>query len=245
MNDQLFNDSAHANPHDDSPEFLEAAAQSPERQALLIELKALDSFLKSGLSAVSAPDHLKQRLLDIPAGTLHPDTNVSAANDSFWRRNAQYAAGLVIALGVLALMLPGKVNPMEELVFNHIYTELSFLNDDTPIPMAVVNNIMNARIGTGFLQSPEMDKLEIDVTEDCWVDLQNGVQGVHMVVKGNVGQVTVMMIPNDPIDTETTISDERFVGMITPTAHGNLVVVGEKDESIQMYSNMLAANINW
>jgi hypothetical protein len=65
------------------------------------------------------------------------------------------------------------------------------------------------------------------------------------VLKGNVGQVTVMMIPNDPIDTETTISDERFVGMITPTAHGNLVVVGEKDESIQMYSNMLAANINW
>ena len=107
MNDQLFNDRAHANPHDDSPEFLEAIAQKPERQALLVELKALDSFLKSGLSAVSAPDHLKQRLLDIPEGTLHPDTNVSAANESFWRRNVQYAAGLVVALGLLALMLPG------------------------------------------------------------------------------------------------------------------------------------------
>jgi hypothetical protein len=245
MNDLLFNERAHANPHDDSPEFLEAAAQNPERQALLIELKALDSFLKSGLSAVSAPDHLKQRLLDIPEGTLHPDTTAPAANDSFWRRNIQYAAGLVVALGALAFMLPGKVNPLEEIVFNHIYSELSFLDDDTPIPMTLVNNVMNARVGTGFLQSPEMDSLEIDVTEDCWVDIQNGIQGVHMVVKGNVGQVTVMVIPNDPIDSELSISDERFVGMITPTEHGNLVVVGEKDESIQMYSNMLATNINW
>jgi len=172
MNDQLFNERAHANPHDDSPEFLEAIAQKPERQALLVELKALDSFLKSGLSAVTAPDHLKQRLLNIPEGTLHPDTNVSAANESFWRRNVQYAAGLVVALGLLALMLPGKVNPMEELVFNHIYSELSFLDDDTPIPMAVVNNIMNSQVGIGFRQSPEMNSLEIDVTEDCWVDIQ-------------------------------------------------------------------------
>ncbi|MBT5484496.1 MAG: DUF3379 family protein [Gammaproteobacteria bacterium] len=245
MNDQLFNDRAHANPHDDSPEFLEAIAQKPERQALLVELKALDSFLKSGLSAVSAPDHLKQRLLDIPEGTLHPDTNVSAANESFWRRNVQYAAGLVVALGLLALMLPGKVNPMEELVFNHIYSELSFLDDDTPIPMAVVNNIMNSQVGIGFRQSPEMNSLEIDVTEDCWVDIQNGLKGIHMVVKGNAGQVTVMVIPNEPIDSELSISDERFEGMITPTEHGNLVVVGEKDEAIQMYSNLLAANINW
>jgi hypothetical protein len=54
-----------------------------------------------------------------------------------------------------------------------------------------------------------------------------------------------MVIPNEPIDSELSISDERFEGMITPTEHGNLVVVGEKDEAIQMYSNLLAANINW
>ena len=96
-----------------------------------------------------------------------------------------------------------------------------------------------------FLQSPDMSNIEIDVSEDCWVDFQNGVKGVHIVMKGNVGQITVMVIPNEPIGGQIAISDDRFEGVITPTPGGNLVVIGEKEESIQQYSTMLAANITW
>ncbi len=245
MDDQLFLERAHANPHDDSAEFILAASENPARQTLLENLKALDERLESGLGSVSAPDHLKQALLDIPEGSLHPDTQAVSANDSFWRRNFQYAAGLVVAVGVIALMLPGKDSPLEEVVMRHLYSEMAFLEDDTPVSMSFVNNLMTSSLGTGFLQSPEMENIEIDVSQDCWVDFQNGVKGVHMVMKGNVGQITVMVIKNQPLAREIAISDERFEGIITPTPGGNLVVIGEKDESIQQYSSMLAANINW
>ena len=46
------------------------------------------------------------------------------------------------------------------------------------------------------------------------------------------------------MDREIVFSDDRFEGLITPTPDGNLVVVDEKEESIQIYSTMLAANIN-
>ena len=54
-----------------------------------------------------------------------------------------------------------------------------------------------------------------------------------------------MVIPNEPIGGQIAISDDRFEGVITPTPGGNLVVIGEKEESIQQYSTMLAANITW
>ena len=104
---------------------------------------------------------------------------------------------------------------------------------------------MNTRIGSAFLQSADMEMLEINVTEDCLVDIENGLQGVHMVIQGDVGPMTVMVIPNTPVTEEMRISDERFEGVISPTPGGNLIVVGEKQESIQQFSTMLAANINW
>ena len=239
MNDTQFLERAHANPHDDSPEFLQAVAGNPQRLALVEELKAFDSSLRSVLESVQAPEQLKPSLLDIPGRAG------AAANDSFWRRNIRYAAVLVVAVGVLAIVMPGDASSLEDVVFRHLYSELSFLDDDTPIALAEVNAIMNTRVGSMFYDSAEMEGLTINHTQDCWVDFENGVRGVHMVVKGNNGPVTVMIIANTPIDQEIPIQDERFSGVITPVRRGNMVVIGEKEESIRQYSTMLAANINW
>lgn len=245
MNDEQFLERAHVNPHDDSPEFLEAAATSPERRQVLENLQQFDARLKTGLESVSAPEGLKQTLLNIPEGTLHPDTHDVAANDSFWRRNFQYAAALLVAVGVVALALQAPADPMEAMVFNHIYSEMDFLDVDSHLALADVNAVMSGRVGKEFFTNASMENLDISVTEDCWVDIENGVQGVHMVVQGTMGQVTVMVIPSTPVESEISISDERFEGMISPTPGGNLVVVGEKQESILELSNMLAGNINW
>jgi hypothetical protein len=245
MNDELFNQRAHANPHDDSPDFLDAMTASPGREALVAELRAFDTSLKAGLETVSAPEGLKQTLLDIPEGILHPDTAVAAANDSFWRRNMQYAAGLIVAIGVLALVLQNDTKPMETMVFSHIYSELPFLEDDTPITLEEANQFMSDYVGKVFEDSEEMANVTINFSKDCWVDFDKGIRGVHLVMKGNSGPLTVMVIPNTPVERETSIADERFNGVITPTPGGNLVVVGEKDEAVEQFSTLLAGNINW
>ena len=245
MNDQELQERAHANPHDDSPEFTEALAGNPEREQLLAQLKAFDAELKAGLESVSPPEGLQQALLDIPEGSLHPDTEVSAANDSFWRRNFKYAAAVLLAVGIIGILQQEDINPMEEMVFNHIYSELEFLDDDTPLTLDDVNAIMAQRVGSQFASSEEMASLEINVTEDCWVDFEQGIQGVHMVMTGDMGAVTVMVIPSTPLEDEMSIADDRFEGLISPAPGGNIVVVGEKQESLSRYSNMLAANINW
>ena len=245
MNDDQFLERAHADPHDSSPDFQEAVAGNPQRQSLVAELQGFDARLKSGLESVSAPEHLKQALLDIPEGTLHPDTGAAAANDSFWRRNVQYAAGLVVAVGILALFWKTEVDPMADMVFKHIYSELDFLESDTPVGLAQVNQVMSDAIGSVFSETKDMENFAINFTKDCWVDFDNGVRGVHMVMQGNNGPVTVMVIPNSPVPREMAINDDHFYGVITPSSGGNIVVVGEKDEPVQQYSTLLASNISW
>ena len=239
MNDDQFHERAHANPHDDSQDFLAAAAASPQRQALVTELKALDTGLSSMLHSVSGSTAGRQAALAIPG------SDNQAANDPAWRRLLPYAAVLVVAVGVLSLVLPGKANPMEDVVFRHLYSELFFFDDDSPMTLAEVNVIMSERMGTVFTDSPAMESLTINHSQDCYVDFENGIRGVHMVVVGDKGPVTVMIIANEPLASELAIADDRFSGIITPMPRGNMVVIGEKAEPIQQYSTLLAANINW
>jgi len=239
MNDQQFHERAHANPHDDSAEFLQAVAESDQRQQLVAELKRFDDELKSGLESVSAPASLKQALLDIPDEPV-------AANDSYWRKYSAIAATVIIAIGIAAIMLQSPADsPMEDMVFSHIYSELPFLEDETPVSLDDVNTLMVTWVGSDFTTSEDMQNLKINFMKDCWVDFANGVQGFHLIMKGDAGPVTVMVIPNSPLEADVAISDERFVGLIHPTSGGNLVVVGEKEEPIEQFSSMLAANINW
>lgn len=244
MNEQQFLERAHANPNDDAPDFLDALAGNPQREALVADLKALDSRLKAGLETINAPDHLKQALLEIPENE-HPGTVGEAANDPWWRRNVQYAAALVVAVGVLAIVMQTRGIPLEDMIFRHLYSELSFLEEDSPMGLAQVNQVMGSSIGSRFTESGDMQKVSINFTKDCWVDYDKGIRGVHLVMKGDVGPVTVMVIPNSPIPEERAIHDDHFYGLITPTSGGNIVVIGEKDEPIANYSTVLASNISW
>lgn len=252
MNDQQFLERAHANPHDGSPDFQEAIAGNPTRQTLVEELKAFDARLKTHLESVSAPDGLQQALLDLPEATPEPEAGSpdhagagAAANDSHWRRNVQYAAGLIVAIGVLVLVVHTRGNPMEDMIFKHIYSELSFLEDDSPMGLSQVNQVMFDTLGSSFAESGDMETVSFNFSKDCWVDFDNGIRGVHMVMQGNIGPVTVMVIPNSPVAQETAINDDHFYGIITPGSGGNIVVVGEKEEPLQQYSSLLASNLSW
>lgn len=55
-----------------------------------------------------------------------------------------------------------------------------------------------------------------------------------MVVEGDVGPVTVMMLPASPVRVQYLINDGRFNGLVMPAGEGSVAVVGEKGESLQL-----------
>ena len=242
MNDKQFTELAHANPHDTSEEFLRAAKESPERERLVTELKAFDSKLSAALKSVTAQDSLQESLLNIPAGHT-----VEAANDNSWRRYSALAATLIFAVVIVFQTNTSDPENLEQVVFTHIYDELDFLTmTDQIVTLDSANELMNSLVGGHFEQTDVTRNIEINVAKDCLIALENAmIQGVHMVIKGEKGPMTVMLIPTESVEDEVHFSDNRFDGIISPFPGGNLVVMGEKEEEILQFNNLIAGNISW
>jgi hypothetical protein len=245
MNDQQFHERLLANPEDNTSDFLAALHDRPDREALRAEVRGFEQQLRHELLAVSAPPELRQKLLDPVAleAAGHGSRWFAAANaDSFMRRALPVAACLLVALGIVWFNGLRSNAQLEQEIFDHVYREAAFLERDQVLALTQVNSLMGAIVGASFEPGAEMDQLEVTYADDCWIARHISF---HLIMKGKKGAVSVMMIPNSPVSSEFGIGDERFQGLVTPTSGGNLVVIGEKQEAIREYQDLLSHNLHW
>jgi hypothetical protein len=47
------------------------------------------------------------------------------------------------------------------------------------------------------------------------------------------------------VQAEFAIGDERFSGIVIPVEGGNLILVGEKQESLNNYREIFSENVDW
>ena len=249
MNDKDFEELAHANPWAQNDEFLNALREKPERELLVNDLKTFDENVLSGLS-VPAPENLKQKLLDIPEQDNTEETEADALESdkvlrpSFWQwKKAGPLAASFLLVGLLgfSLLSPSAEEFLTNEVIAHVYHEIGALDWELDIDMPEVNEHFSA-LGGSFETKGDIASLDVDAVMDCWVAKENSL---HMIVKGNVGPVTVMVVPNKPVGESFAIHDKRFEGLVSPTEGGNLIVMGEKEEEIVMYQDLFIANLNW
>jgi hypothetical protein len=251
MNDIEFQQRAFADPWDQSPEFLQALRQNAEYAALVASLQAQDKLLKETLSA-PVPVDLKSGLLAIPSrdqqeATAHQEAGTStviAPSIWQWQRWVPAAACLLIISGVLLNFLPGTAQKaLASDVMTHIYRELPFLDVQGSPDRNELNRHL-ATYGGEFDDSVEMNALEAKGVIDCWIEKDQQTH-FHMVMQGELGMVTVIIMTGEPVSSAFALNDERFDGIVTPTPNGNLVVAGEKGEPVEALSVMLAGNISW
>lgn len=247
MNDLEFRQRALAEPRDRSPEFLAAARESAERQRFLEELLSFEDGLADGLR-IPAPERLRERLRDPEAleaerGAAAPMTGDAPPRRALWTRLLPVAASLLIAVVLGFTYWAERANAQfEEDIFAHVYREISYLEMDNDVDLPLINRYL-AAIGGRLEESGETEALEIHVADDCWVI--NRDDSVHLVLAGERGPVTVLMVSNSPVRREFEIEDERFAGLVTPTPRGNLVVLGEKSEALTRYQRLFANNLSW
>jgi hypothetical protein len=226
---------------------------------------AFEARLHAGLNAVQAPAGLQQRLLQIPdmAATAEmqaaPATataieRAEAANEpQFLRRLLPAAAALLVAIGIGLYYQPDLNAELASEIFGHIYMEEPFYGEGEVLAMSEVNARLQPVTGdslpvegsgdgslNGSLDASEA--LQVTFAKDCYIAKN---RSMHLVVKGATGPVNVMMIPDQVVDSEVTISDQRFSGLVTPASGGTLVVVGNKQEPIREYRDLVAAQLKW
>lgn len=245
MDDFEFRKRALANPHDSDEDFAAAASASPQRRQLLEDLQALDARIGAIANAVTPPAALADRLKAV-AGKA-PVTALPVR--SRYQRYYAMAASLVITVGVIMSSGLWTARPsaadikFHDDILGHMYREAPRIaNATTDLSMEEINEVIEA--AGGHLREDERIKsMHIKFANDC--NVVPAIKGAHIVLEGTKGSVSVIMIHNSPVSTEFDVNDPRFKGKIIPFGQGNLIILGEKEESLETYETLITETFEW
>ena len=187
--------------------------------------------------SVTLPDGLNARI--ILAQTL----NNKKSRSGFQYQWLAAAAMIVLVIGLAGWLgfqwsdqQAGFLN-LQTAVLNHITDELDHLHEDRDIQTADITSLL-APFGARL----DGNLGRVNYLGRCNIRKQ---AGIHIVVPGKEGSVTILLMPGEYVDAEMVVSSSRFSGRIIPTAYGSIAVVGERGEVLDSISNSIIRNIYW
>ena len=238
MDDLEFRRRAYAEPDCQSESFLQFKNKSLENARFVDELLQMDDKLKQAL-CVEPPNNLVEK---IKLKQTFSDHHSSRERWHFF----SFAASILLALVLGFYYLPsgdlssdssGSERELKEGLLKHIYSELDHLNEQQNPSLSQVNTLL-AEFGGS------MDRLVAKVNYLGSCEIHN-TAGVHMVVKGDRGPVTIMLLRGVRVNSQKLISDQRFRGLIVPAENGSIAIIGEKGEPLQTIKNELLQQVHW
>jgi hypothetical protein len=198
------------------------------------DLRATEIRLRNLLRDAKPPEGMAERI------QLAARFERRAAAQRRWWYGA--AAGVLLAIGASMVSLWTTTLERSNLglaqaVLNHIEDEASHLREARPVTGARVKWVFR-RFGATLTA----DIGPVHFAAEC---LMRHRTGVHLVMPGKMGPITVFYMPGEMSTADLPVRSERFVGRIVPTAWGSVAVVGESGEPLQGLGERLAAAVDW
>lgn len=198
------------------------------------ELRAQEVQLRALLQQVAPPPGMAERI------QLAARFERRSAWQLRWWYGAAAALVLAVGFGMLSLWTTsierGGVTLAQSVVY-HIEDEASHLHESQPVPAARLASVF-ARFGAELTA----DIGRVNFAAECLMRQRNGV---HLVLPGRMGPVTVFFMPGEMAGAELPVRSARFAGHIVPTPWGSIAVVGESGESLEGLGERLAGAVYW
>lgn len=231
MDDLEFRRRAYAEPNCQDKDFLIKKNQSSENTQLVDHIQSLDQQIEQAIN-IDPPQGLAERIL------LNQALDSHSQKKHHLRVALSMAASVLLVFGlVFSFLQPGPGIKLEQQVLSHVYDELDHLIEKQNKDIHHINQMLSSH-GAELKQ----DIGQVNYLGTCNIANQ---EGVHIVLSGVKGSVTVMMLPHITIDTEHSISDDRFQGTILPTARGSMAILGEKGEPLDQVEKKIINNLSW
>ena len=131
------------------------------------------------------------------------------------------------------------INELRVAVLDHIKQEPDFLAASNHASPAKFKRVMAAFGGQVMDDVAPVRNAEICALKD------NNEPIVHAVLQGKMGAVTVLYLKGDTVKDKVKIDDQRFTGVLLPAGKGNMAVVGERNEPIDVMADKLRKSIIW
>lgn len=226
--------------------YREAIAQDPsyddahlndcaDCRAFRDEMRALDAKIASALE------------IDVPALTMPELPEIDTANVTALPRRRftapQWlaAAATVAAVAVLGFFTIGGDRSYDSLadeIIAHLDHEPYALKvTDVPVEDRRLNQIVPANIAT-----MNHNAGLITYAQSCVI---NGKEVPHLVLQGQYGPVTILLMPEEMVDGPQSLMGESINGVILPVGDGSIAIIGEDGENLERVERNLRDSVRW
>lgn len=82
----------------------------------------------------------------------------------------------------------------------------------------------------------------ITFAETCPI---SGYDVPHLVIQGEYGPITIMLLPNEKISAAISLNDENSHGVILPVGDGSIAIVGSRDEKLEDVQKKILQSVTW
>lgn len=225
----------------------EAIAADPwqdARDGSLSTCDACDAFR----AEMQAFDRQIEAALAVPVPTVQlPDLGTAADNVvGLNRPRLRMPAWLAIAATVVVAAVLGvrmfsasiEYPTLADEIIAHIEHEPYALRvSDKPVSATRLARVVPADVaildhGAGL----------ITYAQSCII---NGNRVPHLVLQGQRGPVTILLMPEERVDEPESIDGSTINGVILPVGNGSIAIIGVKEEDLERIENNVRNSVTW
>jgi len=232
MNCNDYKEALLANPgFEDESGHLESCASC---QALATEVAVREKQIKAAL-LIDVPELRMPNLPDM-------DNVVSLHARRTIPKPAWFALAATVVLAVFVGIRMSPVNndfgTLEEQVLAHIDHEPGALRvsytpvTDQGLARAVPRQVANMNHDAGL----------ITYAQSCTI---NGNTIPHLVIQGEHGPITILLMPDEFIETARVVDGESIHGLILPVGKGSIAIVGDREEQLDRVKQNVLDSVMW
>lgn len=200
-------------------------------------MQSLDQKIARAL-AIDVPDLV---MPDLPAN----DVDDKVVNMPITRRLTTPSWIAVAASVALVAVFAGRMltSPTE---FASLADEILAHLDHEPRALRPTNTAVSerrlARVVRDDVASVDNDFGLITYAQSCVI---NGKTIPHLVIQGEKGPVTILLMPDEMIDNAIVLDGEGVNGVILKVGRGSIAIVGERDEQLKQIEQRVIDSVEW
>ena len=88
----------------------------------------------------------------------------------------------------------------------------------------------------------DRDETLITYANPCII---NGKRVPHLVVQGQHGPITILLMPEEKVDAKTPLDGDTVHGVILPVGDGSIAIIGPREESLEPIQENVRASLTW
>ena len=235
MDDLQFRRNILADPYDLDEAMKNAIKEDPAKQKIANDIDKLDTAIAQAMQ-VPIPDDLYNKL--ILRQTLESHKQKKRKNKIQFSLAASVA--LVLGLSFQFIQFSSAYTNIGDQALAHIdheagrfdnFSSKSISLDKLNKKMAAFKGSFSASLGT------------LISADFCRFD---GMKSLHLVFQGKTSPVTVFVVPEtEELAFTSNFSTQTLIGQSQHFEHTNIIVIGDKNESVQEWQNTINEHISW